>query len=225
MIFIKFAPDAFEFVTTLRGFIFLDGTKQDSVDTVTETVAETLFAAGEDDDETPSTKIRRFVVTFSDNIPGVVNTSLDEAVRYLRKSIVVRRLDLVGKQNINTGEGRSQPVWNVYITPPTKNPGALRSWHDFIRSLEFITDGHKSGTSPRTFCCKVCRAIDHPTGMCPYPSLRGWKAPAPPEAPLALDNTDDPLVLHNTRRTPRSRDTSNTRSNRGRTNGRGSRTR
>ena len=126
--------------------------------------------------------IKRILVKYRDNLPAII-TKLEDAIRYLRKSITVQRLDLVRKEDIGTGEGKVQPTWNVYIFPPTRNHLALREWRKFIRNITFITDSNGAGKTTKIFCCTTCRSEDHPGGMCPYPSLDGWIAPAPAHSP------------------------------------------
>ena len=195
--FIPFTPPPSSFATTLRGFIFLDKTDPQTEAEVSDIVANTLFTIEESTETTRL--VKRFLVSHRDNLPLVISR-LEDAMRYLRKSISVHRFDLVKKEDIGTGEGRKQPVWNIYIFPPTKDHGALRNWKRFIQGITFVTDSNGAGKTTKIFCCTVCRSEDHPGGMCPYPSQEGWISPPPAHSP-ALDsilNQPDPLQKNRT---------------------------
>ena len=131
------------------------------------------------------TIMRRFIANYRDNIPETIR-NLDDALRFIRTSITVKRLNLVKREDIGTGEGKTQPVWNIYMFPPSRNEEIMREWRSTIRRVVFVTDSNGAGRTMKTFSCTICRSEDHPGGMCPYPDQQGWKTPTPTTSP-ALD--------------------------------------
>jgi hypothetical protein len=164
--------------------MFLDETDRQTESEVARIVEETLFP--NTSDSNISSTIRRIVANYHDNIP-IPNFNIDIFIRYLGKSIRVKRLNLVKKEDIGTGAGQSHPAWNIYIHPPTKTVPILREWRAVIRDTVFTTDSNDAGKTHKIFNCSTCRSIDHPGGMCPYPTLNGWVPPVSANSP-ALDN-------------------------------------
>ena len=111
------------FVTTLKGFVFLDGTNTETETEVKGIVNHILFKGGED--SKPTMALKHVLATYRNNIPQPLNVSVQEAARFLQASAVIRHLDLVKREDIGTGEGKGHPAWNVYIAPPTTNQAAL----------------------------------------------------------------------------------------------------
>ena len=175
---IPFAPDPSMFITTLKGFLFPRESKPTTKNEVKNIFIRTIFDGGEDSHITVTTK--RMLANFRDNIPQPLNTSVQEAIRFLKATVVVRRFDLVKKEDIGIGESRGHPAWNVYIAPPTKDHETFRKWVDHIRQVRFITKGNGPGQTRKIFSCNICRSEDHPGGMCPFPTATGWHAPPPP---------------------------------------------
>ena len=175
--FVPFDPPPYNFVTTHKGFIFLDESDKQSEQKVTEIVRNVLFPNEKSD---TGFAIRRIVANHKDNIPTPIN-NIETAIRYLRNSVKIKHLNLVKKEDIGTGEVLSHPAWNLYISPPSTNNAALREWRLLIQRTVFVTDTYGAGKTYRLFKCSICRSIDHPGGMCPYPAQQGW-TPATPTA-------------------------------------------
>ena len=135
-LYIPFTPPPSLFTTTLRGFVFFDETDQQTKSEVQNIVANTLFKSGESSETTRA--VKRFLVNKRDNLPAII-TNLEDAIRFLQKSVSIHCFDLV-KKDIGTGEGKKQLVWNVYIFPPTKDHRALQEWKDFIQRIMFVTE-------------------------------------------------------------------------------------
>ena len=181
---IPFSPPPFLFVTTIKGFIFIDESKSQTEFEVSKIVGDMLFTKNHD--VNTATAVKRFIANNKDNLPNIIKC-MDDALRYLRKSITIQRFDLVKRKDIGTESGKGNPAWNVYMYPPTTNHNALRDWRSLISKIVFITNENGAGRSTKKFSCMVCRSIDHPGGMCPFPKQQGWNAPAPTNSP-ALDD-------------------------------------
>ena len=179
--FIPFEPEPTNFVVTLKGFIFTKETKEQTEWVVKGIVEQALFFGDENSATTTATK--RMLANHRDKIPIPLNINVQEAIRYLVASTVVKRHDLVRKEDIGTGEGKGDPVWNVYIAPPTANHSVLLEWITMIRETKFVTTRHKAGEARKPFTCSVCHSEDHPGGMCRYPREPDWITPQPSTSP------------------------------------------
>ena len=177
---LPFSQPPYNFVTTLKRFIFLDKPDKDTEALVEEIVGDTLF----DNKLNPSvhTIVRRFIASNNDNFPSPV-TNMDLMLRFLCKSVKAECLNLIRREDIGTGEGEAHPVWNIYIFPPTTDSTKLRDWRTFIQKITFATDTNGAGSTYKIFQCTVCRAVDHPGGMCLFPGQRGWNTPPPKVSP------------------------------------------
>jgi hypothetical protein len=77
-------------------------------------------------------------------------------------------------------------MWNVYCDcPPQMSFDMCLQWVKLIKNLTFPTEDHGVGTMHNVtdrgmdwqFLCLGCKSADHPTGLCPFPSLPGWIGP------------------------------------------------
>ena len=193
MIFIiPFEPPPSSFVTTLKGFLFVDEDDAQSEIAVSQIVTSTMFS--DDGSSALPNTICRFIARNRNNIDDTI-ISIDDALRFIRSSIRVKRLNLLKKADINTGLGKPTPVWNIYFYPPTTDQTAMRDWRDIIRRTRFVTDVNRAGYTCKPFNCTVCHSEDHPAGMCPYPSQQGWTVPTPP-LPTQLLHPPPPPPKH-----------------------------
>ena len=192
--FIPFVPPPYSYITTLRGFIFLDESDKQTEEAVARTVGETLFSLTQGPE--PTKAVKRFLAKYNDNIPPDV-PDLITTLRFLTGTMKVNRLNLVKREDIGTGEGQSRPVWNLYIYPPSKDDTAMATWRAIIQDTVFVTTENGAGTTHRAFKCLTCRSINHPNGMCPYPKQPGWITPVSTTSPVVEE------LLNPTRRNNR----------------------
>lgn len=183
LFFIPFSPEPSMFITTLKGFLFPRESKGESETEVKNIISRALFDDGENSQLAAGTKRLLSTPNHRNNVPPPLNNSVHDSSRFLKASIVIRRLDLVKKEDIGFDEAKGHPAWNVYIAPPTKDHEAFKKWVDLIRSARLITKGNGAGLTKKIFTCSICRSKDHPGGMCPFPSTEGWSTPTPPRPP------------------------------------------
>ncbi|KAJ7136379.1 hypothetical protein C8R43DRAFT_1020592 [Mycena crocata] len=87
----------------------------------------------------------------------------------------------VRSQEIAIAGGQTDIIWNVYCSPPN-SLGFFRflEWCTAARSYTFDTARFGTGV-PRMgreqLFCVGCKSYDHPTGLCPLPSVPGWFGP------------------------------------------------
>jgi hypothetical protein len=88
-------------------------------------------------------------------------------------TVEVRRIEVI-ENDILT------PLFNIYAE------GALIQdediWTKIRKTLAQLTyDSTKSGNAEvnlAPYDCNICHGVDHPRGLCKYPSLPGWKGPS-----------------------------------------------
>ncbi|KAI5985831.1 hypothetical protein EDD15DRAFT_2139599, partial [Pisolithus albus] len=79
---------------------------------------------------------------------------------------------------------RKQTLWNVYCSRP---PSFLTfdkyfTWQCLIRTARFSSEDYGMGVAfigEKQFKCLGCKSLDHPTGLCPFPTIPGWLGPKP----------------------------------------------
>ncbi|KAJ7577692.1 hypothetical protein C8J56DRAFT_1060867 [Mycena floridula] len=84
-------------------------------------------------------------------------------------------------RNIRINHSGGQPInaVNVYATFPFTSLSGFTELRRIITSLRFRTKMTGEGRAiPAPFLCHICRGMDHPTGLCPFPSIPGWMGPS-----------------------------------------------
>ncbi|KAJ7078706.1 hypothetical protein B0H15DRAFT_804726 [Mycena belliarum] len=119
---------------------------------------------------TEDAAIGRFVRGHRDAFPPYV--SADEAFASFAESIYVVALPLRSPHGPFI-------AWNVYARPPTEDEEVFANLRSLVAALVINTSFSGEGRIYRALSCHICRAIDHPTNLCPYPNLPGWNGPTP----------------------------------------------
>lgn len=118
--------------------------------------------------------------------PDFVGVPPEDAARTILASLVVRVSTL---QN-----GNLQAA--VFCTPPTLTASRWVEWRGRVASRPFPHPLNSTGFARRQAPCAGCHGEDHPTHLCPFPSVPGWNAPAPGttwgQAGLAFGNGAQP---------------------------------
>ncbi|KAI0353108.1 hypothetical protein OH77DRAFT_1512962 [Trametes cingulata] len=124
----------------------------------------------------------------SDRLRGLDDASI---LSHLLASFVVNVEDL--------GNGRQ--VAAVYCDPPTDSVPLWRDWKRALESRAFTTTWNGTAVVRRLQHCKACHGADHPTHICPYQLIPGWRAPPPGEAHsfAAIASAPPPLPALNPR--------------------------
>ena len=95
------------------------------------------------------------------------------AIKAFMDSITVKRLDILGKG------ATPMPNFNVHADGSIINDTV--TWNN-IRNHLAERKYHNSSFGQgkviiAPYNCALCHGVDHPRGMCPFPSLKGWKGP------------------------------------------------
>ncbi|KIJ34462.1 hypothetical protein M422DRAFT_782893 [Sphaerobolus stellatus SS14] len=76
--------------------------------------------------------------------------------------------------NLDPSLSKDQAVSTIAtITPPSKNKDRHAQWLKLMTGATY-TIGAGVGSAIRPYFCQVCKANDHPTGLCEYPDTPGW---------------------------------------------------
>ncbi|KAJ7449977.1 hypothetical protein B0H11DRAFT_323163 [Mycena galericulata] len=69
-------------------------------------------------------------------------------------------------------------VWRVYMRVTTHTADGYTAIRRAFRDVVFVTAFNNTGRVLREdVSCDICRAIDHPTPLCPFPDAPGWMGP------------------------------------------------
>jgi hypothetical protein len=80
---------------------------------------------------------------------------------------------------IRTTGNALEPYFNIYAKGNLIR--GTNTWSDLRRHLADCTYSDptqgQGATTLTPFHCAACHAVDHPRGMCPFPSVEGWNGP------------------------------------------------
>ena len=121
-----------------------------------------------------SDKTRAFANSLLDDIPDQEKTQTGQEIDLLLSSMSLIRLDI--KETGNT----LAPRFNVYAD--CNNFSNDNVWTRLRAFLHEATYTSPMKAEPATtklipFVCTCCHGVDHPRGLCPFPSLVGWNGP------------------------------------------------
>ncbi|KAI0032382.1 hypothetical protein K488DRAFT_70691 [Vararia minispora EC-137] len=89
------------------------------------------------------------------------------------------RFDRLAMKDSN---GQPTQAIRVYARLPTFDPIEQQTARDNFRTINF--DHQYLGVAKKdTYLCTHCQGADHPSGLCPLPSLPGWQGPNPLKTP------------------------------------------
>ncbi|KAF9505404.1 hypothetical protein BS47DRAFT_1353999 [Hydnum rufescens UP504] len=173
---IPYKPDISTFVGTVMNLIGYDSSDRTEV---TKLVQDKLCEPG------PARSL------LMDLAPGN-----DPLVRSTIDSIEACPLELLGVGGV------PQRAWNIYATPPFSDLTYHYRWREAFSNCTFPTAFNGTGTVRRLarFSCLGCKSVDHPSGLCPYSSIQGWKGTplaAPSRATTAVVNINDATTSFN----------------------------
>ncbi|KAF8164233.1 hypothetical protein K438DRAFT_1984750 [Mycena galopus ATCC 62051] len=114
--------------------------------------------------------ITEFVRTHRDAFGAQV--SADQAWDIFCDSVEVVGMELL-VSNTNT------VAWHLYVTSPTDDHDAWTQLRRLFGRLSVMTALHGTARLQRSYRCRICPSINHPTGLCPFPRLPGWLGPTP----------------------------------------------
>ncbi|KAJ7734172.1 hypothetical protein DFH07DRAFT_967718 [Mycena maculata] len=115
-----------------------------------------------------NSKICTFVQTHRDAFGPQI--SADQALTIFLDSITVQGIVLLVNDTKTV-------AWRLRVTLPTDDHLAWGHLRRLFGKLQVMTALYGTACLQRTFRCRICPGIDHPTPLCPLPSLPGWLGP------------------------------------------------
>src|SRR5258708_17411141 len=75
--------------------------------------------------------------------------------------------------------GASAPTFNIYIKGDLiPQDGLWCHLCNFLAVQEYALPFQDPGfASTNLFHCSICHSVDHPHGLCKFPSINGWNGP------------------------------------------------
>jgi hypothetical protein len=118
-------------------------------------------------------QVTRSFITANANLPA----RLPPATRYnnLVNSVRVSHIGIRAK--LDTDTSRLRPIWRVYVASPSDDIAVITELIRLFRRLIFFDTELSTGKIIDNFSCKGCKAVDHPSGLCPFPDIPGWHGP------------------------------------------------
>ncbi|KAJ6522963.1 hypothetical protein DFH09DRAFT_1330327 [Mycena vulgaris] len=113
------------------------------------------------------------VLSHCDPLPAGVCS--EDILTRLQNSIAIRPIELRPTEPHTADQGH-RIAYRVYADLPTTNPSAYRAIRIAFRRTRVIQTMGLFGTVINDFApCRICRSIDHPAPLCPYPKYPGWR--------------------------------------------------
>ncbi|KAF8191389.1 hypothetical protein BJ912DRAFT_1142484 [Pholiota molesta] len=112
-----------------------------------------------------------------DHIPHDHISNATARTTYIAHSIAIEGYDIIIKQNNNK---LTKPRFNVYAYPPSLSSKKHQEWVDLFGRMS-ITTRYGPAFVLEQFYCRHCSGRTHPTGLCPYLTLDGFRDTEFPE--------------------------------------------
>lgn len=150
-------PNLPDFLFSIKGFCTL------AKDLVRNMVAEVW------QDEETQTSLQAISRAASNNGHADSQTN----IKAFTESLEVKRLDVKERGNILA------PRFNIHAESKyIKDHNVWAQIRDFLASRQYTSNMLGRGTTRvAPYECGICYSVDHPRGLCPFPSVAGWNGP------------------------------------------------
>jgi hypothetical protein len=100
----------------------------------------------------------------------------DERVKQITSSL---QIDIF---HVRSSGGSPRPIVNLYIDPPSDKDDNWSRLLQIVSTTTYKDAFMGSGTYHAGWSCGICHSVDHPSGLCKFPSLPHWinASPIPP---------------------------------------------
>ncbi|KAJ7711610.1 hypothetical protein B0H16DRAFT_1816528 [Mycena metata] len=165
---ITLAPHFSGFLGLVEGLTFLNtpAGAQEAVNAITHTLST-------------NTNFIQLVMSHRDALPA--HWSIQQALTAILGSLTVTPIELL------SGAGSARVVWRVFMMVTTHNMVYYNAIRAAFRQVAFVTAFNNTGRVRDDLSCRICRSIDHPTQLCPFPDVPGYVGPTaatlPPPPP------------------------------------------
>jgi hypothetical protein len=170
----------------------LNATDDEDVGVIRDLIARTLY----------DSEVGPIIAEISEHDPSLAYLEAPERAATVMKTLRIRMI------NIRAQGGTLRPIANIYINCPFESDTDWTRLVEAVAQTKFKHSLLGTGTIHRGWMCTICHGADHPSGLCPFPSIPGWiKA-----TPIA------PIVEHRNRLNRQARDSAEARRGRGGSN-------
>ncbi|KAI9512123.1 hypothetical protein F5148DRAFT_1146311 [Russula earlei] len=150
-------PPCLDFLFSIKGFTTL----------ITNNISQIVKEVWSD------LKTEEFILTATGNLLEAKKHAAETSIHHFINSMQVSHLDT------KTSGNTLLPCFNLYADGHLiTNDGLWLSLRDFLanRPYSSLMQGC-SITEISPFHCGVCHGVDHPRGLCPFTSIKGWNGP------------------------------------------------
>ncbi|KAH9171018.1 hypothetical protein EDB89DRAFT_1852863, partial [Lactarius sanguifluus] len=114
-----------------------------------------------------------FIENLTNGMPDDVIRDAYMSARAFLGSLHIFRLDVKDAGNTLT------PRFNIYgLGRYIQNDDLWTGLRDYLASRTYESPMHGQGfVDPKPYHCGICHGIDHPRGLCPFPTIKGWNGP------------------------------------------------
>ena len=98
----------------------------------------------------------------------------EEARRAIAEMTHSLRVELI---NYKEQGGIPAPRFNVFTTTPTSDMLVWTHIKKYLFTLTYPSVLIGTSRCAPLFSCQICHSFSHPRGLCPFPTLPGWKGP------------------------------------------------
>ncbi|KAH7907269.1 hypothetical protein BJ138DRAFT_1104460 [Hygrophoropsis aurantiaca] len=102
---------------------------------------------------------------------GVPQGQLHDTIVEFIQSIKIKRLEW------RIPGGTSLPRFNIFAHSPISNPSVWTKIRLFFRNLSYSAPLEGSAFYAAFIPCQICNSLDHPRGLCPFPTVLYWNGP------------------------------------------------
>lgn len=110
------------------------------------------------------------------NLISATRPLTDDATKNLMVDEIMASLQLELVEARAPG-GLPSPVINIFLNSPLVDADTWKTqWRACIRSISFASNiyGPRAHAMVPCYTCLTCHSNTHPTGLCPFPELKGW---------------------------------------------------
>ncbi|TFY78440.1 hypothetical protein EWM64_g5572 [Hericium alpestre] len=113
------------------------------------------------------------IASFTTSDTATVRTIVHNQWNTFMMTLRVERIDTMGRGALLL------PRFNIYADPagiPSEEHWYALRRH--FRDLPYVSNLYGIGRAQDNMLCSICRGVDHPRGLCPFPDVVGWNGPS-----------------------------------------------
>jgi hypothetical protein len=114
-----------------------------------------------------------FLTSLHSSFPDALRHKADVTLQNFVDSMYVKILDTKEQGDA------SAPTFNIYVNAShIPDDGLWCLLRNFYTAQNYALPFQEPGNASATFFhCSICHSVDHPRGMCEFPTIEGWNGP------------------------------------------------